>query len=75
MQLPRQRRALRRARASLNQSAQWPELPEMATAMEQGKCQSIFRFGAQYQRSAGTNRVPAAAEKNTRTAAVVSRKS
>jgi len=46
-------------------------LPEMA--MEQGKYQSIFRFGAQYQRSAATSRAPAAAEKNTRTAAAALR--
>jgi hypothetical protein len=42
----------------------------MATAMEQGRFRSIFRFGAQYQKSAGTNRAPVAAEKNTKTAVV-----
>ena len=54
---------------SHNPSAQWLELREMATAMEQGKYRSIYQFVVQYQRSVATSRAPVAAEKNTRTAA------
>jgi hypothetical protein len=41
----------------------------MATAMEQGRFRSIYRFVAQYQKSAETNHAPAAAGRNTKTVA------
>src|SRR6267142_2489911 len=66
MPRPRQPQAARRGYWSLNQSARWPELPEMAT--EQARFQSIFPFVVQYQKSAATNRAPAAVEKHIKTA-------
>ena len=62
----------RRAHAS----ARWGDgrsRREMAT-LRAGKYRSTFRFVVQYRRSAATNHAPAAAEKNTRTAAAAWRK-
>src|SRR6266403_1431220 len=71
MHRPRQLPAARRGYASLNQSARWPELPEMAT--EQAKFQSICPFVVQCRKSAATNCAPAAVEKNIKTAAAALR--
>src|SRR5438128_658790 len=67
----RQRRMLLPVVASFSRSGQWPQSVEMATAL--ARWRSIFPFGDQCQRSAGTNRVLAAAERNIRTAAGASR--
>src|SRR5258707_12534080 len=71
MPRPRRLQAARLGYASLNPSARWPELPEMAT--ERARFQSICPFVVQCQKSAATNRAPAAGEKNIKTAAAALR--
>src|ERR1051326_3724321 len=64
----RQRPALPRVRASPNRLARWREL-RRAMVTARARFPLICQFGVQYQKSVGTNRAPAAAGKNTRTAA------
>src|SRR5436309_11567494 len=69
---PRPRQAP--TRACVSPLARWPESQlEMATV--QARYRSIFPFAVRYQRLGVTNRAPAAAVKNTRTAADAWRKS
>src|SRR5882724_2752877 len=54
--------------ACVSPLGRWPELRrEMATV--RARYRSTFRFGVPYRKSAATKHVPAAAEKNIRTAA------
>src|SRR4029453_15423266 len=66
----RQPRPLRApTRACVSPLARWRE-SQPETVTEQGKYRSIFPFAVPYQKWGATNRAPAAAGKNTRTAAV-----